>query len=158
MKKKLTSRQQRFVAHYLVAGEPARAAIHAGYVERTAEVTAGRLLQMPAVAAALEDAQVAAGLPDAAGISAIAGSPGSPGGPDQLTRQWIVARLQEVVARCMQAEAVPGKKNSTEQGQYKFDAANANRALHLLGKYLHMFSERVEHQVSMHEAALEELE
>ncbi len=141
--KDLTPRQQRFVAECIVLGNPEEAAIRAGYIPRTASITAKRLLALEPVAEAVEGGQK----------DCVA--------HDTVTRQWIVARRKDVAVRCMQAEpvkAVRGKGEGQDPAQYKFDAANANRALNLLGKYLHMFSERVEHQVSVHENALDELE
>lgn len=78
--------------------------------------------------------------------------------PGGVTRDWVVVRLREVAERCLQAVPPPPAKAGDAPGVWKFDAAGAIRALNLLGKQLGMFSERVEHQVSVHEDALEELE
>lgn len=64
-----------------------------------------------------------------------------------VTREWIVDRLKEVAARCMQALPVRDKKGElvmvpieTASGDvelraiYTFDSSGANRALELLGK------------------------
>ncbi|BBD08759.1 hypothetical protein [Desulfovibrio ferrophilus] len=73
--------------------------------------------------------------------------------PDE---QWVVQRLVEVVERCMQSAQAPASSGQAA-GEWKFDTAGAIRGLTLLGKNLGMFSERVEHQVNVHEDALDEL-
>lgn len=59
-----------------------------------------------------------------------------------VDRAWIRDRLQEIALRCLQAE--PIFKDGVPIGQYRFDAANALRALEDLGKDLGMFVERKE--------------
>ncbi|MBU1002385.1 MAG: hypothetical protein KKE73_07660 [Proteobacteria bacterium] len=75
-----------------------------------------------------------------------------------LDEQWVVTRLVEVTLRCMQAVEPPSMATGSPRGDWKFDTNGAIRALTLLGKHLGMFSERVEHQVNVHEDALDELE
>ena len=97
-----------------------------------------------------------------------ADAPGDvPGGADSLAEgrggvdsDWVVERLREVAERCMQAVPPPAPKAGADPapGVWKFDAGSAIRALNLLGKQMGMFSDKVEHQVSVHEDALEELE
>ena len=77
-----------------------------------------------------------------------------------VDNEWVVERLREVAERCMQAVPPPAPKAGADPapGVWKFDAGSAIRALNLLGKQMGMFSDKVEHQVSVHEDALEELE
>ncbi len=60
-----------------------------------------------------------------------------------LTKQWVIDRLRENVARSMQMEAV---RNADGEpiGEYAYNGSVANRALELLGKELSMFIDRKE--------------
>lgn len=69
------------------------------------------------------------------------------------TRTWVLSRLQEIVERCMQAEPVLDMRGQqvyvhTPNGDlvpaYTFNAAGANKALHLIGTELGMFVSRKE--------------
>lgn len=53
---KLTLKQERFVAEYLIDLNATQAAIHAGYSERTAKQQGSRLLTNADVSAAVEEA------------------------------------------------------------------------------------------------------
>lgn len=129
----LSARQQKFVVHYALTGDARHSAHKAGYSEAKAEAAGAALLGCRPVVAAVR--QVGRDMAM----------------HDSVTQHWVAARLVDVTERCLQAVPGPG-------GEYRFDAASATRALNLLGKYLQMFSDRVEHRVSMHESALEELE
>ncbi len=61
---------------------------------------------------------------------------------DLRTRQLIDDRLMEIADRCMQK--VPVIENGKCVGEWKFDARNANTALHLMGKDRGMFTEKVQ--------------
>ncbi len=60
-----------------------------------------------------------------------------------LTKQWVLERLMENVARSMQHEAVRNADGETI-GEYAYNGSVANRALELLGKELSMFIDRKE--------------
>ncbi len=73
-------------------------------------------------------------------------------------RDWVMDHLMEITNRCMQA--VPVNKtaqNKTGEGEWKFDAAGAIRALTLLGKDLGMFTDKVQEQESTYEDILDRL-
>lgn len=55
--RKLTERQQRFIAEYLVDCNEEQAAIRAGYAKKSAHSTGSRLLKLPAVRRALQSGQ-----------------------------------------------------------------------------------------------------
>lgn len=141
-KKAMTSRQQRFVAEYAVLGDAGEAALRAGYSERTAQAQGRTLLRRAEVARAVACAR------------------GDAQAHDEVTRQWVVARLKEVAERCMQAAPVPPARGAAGDAapQYKFDAGAAIRALNLLGKTIGMFSERDTARAGEHEKTLEDLE
>ncbi|WP_343711896.1 terminase small subunit [Inquilinus sp.] len=122
----LTPKERRFIDEYLVDLNGAQAAIRAGYSERRAKQTASELLDKPEVAAAIEAAQAARSE------------------RTQVTQDWVLDRLQEVVERSMQHEAVTDRQGNPT-GEYTFNAGGANKALELLGKHLGMFRDRVEH-------------
>lgn len=60
-----------------------------------------------------------------------------------LDRSWVIERLMKVADRCMQAEPVLDREGN-ETGEFKFDSNGANRALHLLGLELGMFTPKEE--------------
>ena len=137
-----------FVGEYLIDGNGKRSATVAGWSAKTAEVTASQLLRKPKVQALLDEARKK--LQE----------------KTEVTQEWVVKNLKEVVERCMQHEAVmefdhvekemvqkkgylideeTGKLK--EVGIYEFDSAGSNRALELIGKNLGMFTEK--HDVTL---------
>lgn len=124
MGQKLTPKQVRFVSEYLKDLNATQASIRAGYSARTAEQQGPRLLGNVGVAAA-----ITAGKTKAAERN-------------QLSVDYVLTRLQAVAERCMQAEPVLDKEGN-ETGEYRFEAAGANRSLELLGKHLGMFADRL---------------
>jgi len=122
----LTPKERRFIDEYLVDLNGTQAAIRAGYSKRRAKQTACELLDKPEVATAIAAAQAARSE------------------RTQITQDWVLDRLQEVVERSMQHEPVKDSQGNPT-GEYTFQHAGANRALELLGKHLGMFRERVEH-------------
>lgn len=122
---RLTDKQKRFVEEYLVDLNATQAAIRAGYSAKTAEAQASRLLRNVKVQEAV-----------AAGQEARSARV-------ELTQDWVLDRLREVTERCMQHEAVLDQEGNPT-GEYKFNAAGANKAIELIGKHLGMFKEKVE--------------
>lgn len=134
--KKLTPKQERFVAEYLIDLNATQAAIRAGYSKKTAHVIGHETLKKPEVAAALNAARVKASE------------------KAELSVGWVLDRLRTVADRCMQSEPVLDKRGEavmveTPTGElapaFTFQAAPANRSLELLGKHLGMFPDKVEH-------------
>jgi phage terminase small subunit len=60
-----------------------------------------------------------------------------------LDQDWVLERLRLVSDRCVQGEPVLDREGN-ETGQWRFDAAGANRATELIGKHLGMFIDRHE--------------
>jgi len=56
----------------------------------------------------------------------------------ELDAQEILRRLDEIYARCMQAEPVLDEHGS-ESGEWRFNASGATRACELIGRYLRMW-------------------
>jgi hypothetical protein len=60
-----------------------------------------------------------------------------------VNRLWVLERLRENVERSMQAKPVLDKEGQPT-GEYRYEAAAANRALELIGKEIGMFVDRAE--------------
>lgn len=121
-KERLTPKQSRFVEEYLVDGNATQAAVRAGYSQKTAREIGCENLTKPHIHGALRDARRV--------VSE----------KTRLTVEWVETRLMLVAERCLQHEPVVDR-NGNPTGEYRFDAAGANRALELLGKRLKMFDE-----------------
>lgn len=116
------NRQQRlFVREYLVDLNATSAAIRAGYSERNASSLGYQLLQKAPVLIAVQ-------LALAEREKRL-----------ELSADWVLMRLREVVERAMEAVPVLDRKGKPIEGQWTFDSAGANRALELIGKHLAMF-------------------
>lgn len=60
-----------------------------------------------------------------------------------LTKEYVIERLMEVAERCMQrTEVLDNIGHPT--GEWKFEAAGANRSLELLGKTMAMFTDKMD--------------
>ena len=123
---KLPIKQERFVQEYAKDLNGKQAAIRAGYSERSAKVTACRMLTRANVQQAL------ATLIDARNRD------------KAVDARYVVETLRENVDRSMQTEAVLDR-DGVKIGEYVYAGAVANRALELLGKHLGMFVDRVDH-------------
>lgn len=131
----LTPKQQRFVEEYLVDLNATRAAIRAGYSEKTACEQASRLLANVKVAAAIAEGKK------------------QRSEETKITAEWVLNNLKNIAERCMQAAPVLDKKGDrvyieNAEGErvpaFTFDSAGANRSLELLGKHLSLFTDRQE--------------
>jgi len=122
----LTLKRQRFVDEYLVDLNATQAAIRAGYAAGSARQNAHRMLTNDDVQAAVAEA-VAKRSEDTG-----------------VTVEWVLNGLKAVAERCMQEVEVLNR-DGKPTGDFVFNPAGANRAYELIGKYLRMFTERVEH-------------
>lgn len=132
---KLTDKQTAFVREYLVDLNATRAAIRAGYSERTASRIGPQLLGKTCVREAIEKAQAKRAR------------------RVEVTQDYVLSNLVEVVERTMQRAPVldrKGEQVTDEEGRavWMFDAKGANRALELLGKHLGIFTDKVKAEVS----------
>lgn len=131
----LNERQKRFVDEYLIDLNARQAYKRAGYSvkdDNVASVSASRLLSKAKVSEAVEE-RLAARKERA-----------------NIDQDWVLNSLQEVALRCMQREQVMKYNKETGEyeptGEWKFDAAGANKSLELLGKHLKMFTDKVEQE------------
>ncbi|QFU15219.1 terminase small subunit [Microvirga thermotolerans] len=102
-------KRKRFVQEYLIDLNGTQAAIRAGYARSGAHTEANRLLAIPEVKAMIEEGQRK--MAEKA----------------EVTQEYVIRELKEVVARCMDRDS--------------FNPKDANKALELLGKHIGMFKD-----------------
>jgi phage terminase small subunit len=102
-------KRKRFVQEYLIDLNGTQAAIRAGYARSGAHTEAFRLLAIPEVKAMIEEGQ--RNMAEKA----------------EVTQEYVIRELKEVVARCMDRD--------------NFNPKDANKALELLGKHIGMFKD-----------------
>lgn len=137
--KELPKREQ-FVREFLIDLNATQAAIRAGYSEKSAKVTASRLLSDANVQAALK-----------AGMEARAER-------TEITADYVLTTIQRTVERCQELHPVRDKSGKlvevevqTEDGIQKtcvavmFNAKAVLQGCELLGRHLAMWRDRVEH-------------
>ena len=133
----MTNKQTIFVAEYIKDFNATQAAIRAGYSEKTAGAIGAENLTKPEIQEAISTAM------------------SERAKRTELTQDYIVSNLMEIVSRAMQATPVirKGEQLTDENGQgvWEFDAKNALRALELLGKHLGMFSDKIKAEISTQE-------
>lgn len=132
---KLTDKQKEFVRQYLVDLNATQAAIRAGYSMKTAYRQGADLLQKTSIREAIEKAQAKRAR------------------RVEVTQDYVLSNLVEVVERTMQRAPVTNRKGeqvTDEEGRavWTFDAKGANRALELLGKHLGIFTDKIRAEVS----------
>lgn len=123
---KLTPKQARFVEEYLVDLNATAAAIRAGYSRNRASEIGWQLLQKTTILQAVQAAQA------------------ERSARTQITQDYVLTNLKEIVERCMQRAPVRnmyGEQVHDDDGNalWTFNARDANKALELLGKHLDMF-------------------
>lgn len=120
----LTPRQERFVEAYMLEPNATQAAITAGYAADSAHVTGSKLLANAKVLMAIEERQEERSI------------------RVQYDEDYVIQRLIDNVERCRQAEPVRDMRGRIIEGQFQFNARDANKALELLGKHKGMFVDR----------------
>lgn len=131
IEKTLTPKERRFVWEYEMDWNGTQAAVRAGYSERSAAVTASRLLKKANVAAYARARQ-----------------------RDQfealnINRETLAVKMVEVLQKCM--EGTPhlvwdgDEHEYVPDGTYMFDSKGANSALKMLGDSIGMFQQNINH-------------
>ncbi len=130
---KLTAKQERFVAEYLIDLNATQAAIRAGYSEKTASETGYENLRKPQIAEAVQKALA------------------ERSERTEITQDYVLTSIMETMERCKQAEPVKYQNGNpvmidTPDGDvapaYKFDASAVLKGAELLGRHLAMFTDK----------------
>lgn len=130
----LNAKQALFVREYLVDLNATQAAIRAGYSAKTAGVQGHDLLKKPEIQQAIAAAQQARSR------------------RTEITADYVLTNLQEVLERCMQRSPVMVREGREmtqlvdDEGRHvwEFNANGANKSLELMGKHLAMWVDRHE--------------
>lgn len=122
----MTPKQKIFIREYLIDFNATRAAISAGYSKKTAKQQGSRLLTNVDVRAALE--QKSTKMAEKLEISA----------------EYVLSTIKQTVERCSQAVEVLDREGRPT-GEWKEDSFAVLKGCELLGKYLKLFTDKVEH-------------
>jgi len=119
----MTDQQRLFADQYLILNNGTKAAIAAGYSEKSARSQASQLLVQEDIEKYIEERRILISeksLVDAA---------------------WVQTRFKDISDRCMTAEPVMifDGESWVESGEYKFDSAGANKATENLGKIIGVY-------------------
>lgn len=117
----LTPKQERFCQEYVKDLNGTQAAIRAGYSDHTANEQAARLLANVSVKAKISALQ--SDLATEMNIDA----------------KWVLERFKAISERCMQGEPILDNRG-IPTGEWKFDAAGANKAVEMIGKHIGFFA------------------
>lgn len=132
---KLNAKQEMFCKEYLIDLNATQAAIRAGYSERTARVTASKLLTKANILARVKELKE------------------KRADELELDAYWVLKRLKDISDRAMQAEPVMEfdytENKLVETGEYQFDSTGANKATELIGKHIGMFDPKLPLQIEM---------
>ena len=128
-KGRLTAKQSKFVAEYLIDLNQKGAAIRAGYSAKSAEQQAVALMKQPEVRARINAAIEARGK------------------RTQVTQDYVITGIREVIERCLQK--VPVLDDDGEPtGEWRFEPNPSLKGYELLGKHLKLFTEVHEHNLA----------
>lgn len=122
----LKGKQKAFVNEYMIDLNSTQAAIRAGYSKKTAGIIGFENLRKPKIQEAIQEA-----------IKKRTER-------TEITADWVLKNLVEIVGRCMQE--VPVIDRYTEKlGDFTFNASGANKALEQIGRHTGGFAQ--EHQI-----------
>ena len=146
----MTPKQSAFVDQYLLDHDATAAAIRAGYSEASARSAGQRNLRRPDVTAMIEactepQSDAPAGTPPPEVVTS-SEAPRTAAARPELTEDWVIGTLREIVDRCMREVPVRDRAGN-ETGEWTFKAREALSAIGLLGKHLGMFTGRLDVRV-----------
>lgn len=124
--KKLTAKQKAFVQEYLIDFNSTQASIRAGYSKRTANVIGPENLAKPCISELIQKKMQ------------------ERNEKVEVDAEWVLREAVSLYKKCSQQVPVLDQ-DGKETGEYKFDGANANRALEIVGKHVDVqaFQERI---------------
>lgn len=124
----LTDKKERFCREYVIDYNQTKAAIRAGYAEKSAAKKGCSLMKEPEVVAYIRQLQKE----QAERL--------------MLTSDRVLIELMDVYQKCMQAVPVEewdyDLHTMRETGEYQFDSKGATKALEMIGKHLGMFDRK----------------
>jgi len=125
---KLNEKQKKFCKEYVLDFNATQAAIRAGYSKKTASVIGYENLRKPQIQEYFKKLMK------------------KPLEKADVSIDNVLNYAVEIRSRCMTEEPVMVKTSEgmEESGEWKFDASNALKANEQLGKYLKMFTDKVE--------------
>lgn len=130
----LTPKQRRFVDEYLVDLNATQAAVRAGYSPKTARAIGCENLTKPDIQALIAERQT------------------SRAETTEITQEYVLANVKEILERCMQRAPVMVRQGKEmvqlqdEEGNdvWMFDSTGAVKAVTLLGKHRGMFGDKLQ--------------
>ena len=122
----LNQKQERFVAEYLIDLNASKAAIRAGYSEKTAGSQAFDLLKKPEIQTLIAESMKAREE------------------RTEITQDYVLNTIRNTVERCSQEQPVLDFEGNPT-GEYRFDASNVLKGCELLGKHLAMWTDKQQH-------------
>lgn len=143
--KKLSDKERRFVAEYLIDQNGTQAAIRSGYSKRSAKELAHRLLTKAHIRAAIDEK-----------LTKVEEKA-------LVTKEYVLTALKDITERCMQREPVMefdyvekemrqvtafDPKTGKTVGVWEFDSSGANKAVENLGRHLKLFTDKQEVDIS----------
>jgi phage terminase small subunit len=128
----MTDQQRLFADQYLILNNGTKAAIAAGYSEKSARSQASQLLVLEEIENYIEERRQ-----EASKISLV-------------DVAWVQTRFKEISDRCMTAEPVMEWVDGEQvpSGEYKFDSSGANKATENLGKIIGAYTKDNEQKKS----------
>ncbi len=123
----LTDKQERFIQEYLIDLNATQAAIRSGYSQKTAKSIGQENLTKPDIMSRIKKLQ------------------DERANRLEITADKVLKDIEECRIRCMQGEEVKDKEGNPT-GEWKFEAHAALKASELQGKYIKLFTDRVEHE------------
>lgn len=121
----LKGKQALFVKEYLVDLNATQAAIRAGYSKKTAGQIGDENLKKPQIAQAIAEASKERTK------------------KVDITVDYVLTTIKNTIERCAQAEPVYDRQG-VATGEYQFDSGAVLKGTELLGKYLKLFTDKVD--------------
>lgn len=135
--KELTSKQQRFIAEYLIDLNTTQAAMRAGYSKKNADKIGPELLGKTRVARAIQEAMDARAQ------------------RTQIHADYVLMTIRDTIERCRQAKPVLDHAGNPT-GLYTFQANSVLKGCELLGRHLGLWNDKLAIS-TLHEDALKQL-